>query len=389
MPSVPHRSRLLARFTFLCLGASAASLSAQVPTADQREHAAALGAHHICSGLFVVGRDYRRTPEEVLAQDVARFPAFLWQDDFRYTVDRERHMVTVAGQGIPPRSARYHDDQGCTILPRGEEDVYYTPVHVARDVPDAATTPWPMGDLNAVGPIPAEVDEPALDEALDWGMAQPDQNTRAIVVASRGKIIAERYAPGFTKDTPQISWSMGKSITAALIGVLVRQGHFHWTDPAPVAEWHAPRDPRGAITIAQLMRMSSGLDFKNYGLNGPESYTPANEHFLIYFGAPHVFQHAVNQPLAFPPDEEWRYKNSDPLTLGMIVRRTVEERGENYLTFPQRHLFDRIGARNYVLETDAYGNFIMTGYDFGSARGFGRYFNELVGRVLQAVRSER
>ncbi len=68
---------------------------AQVPTAEQREHAAALGAHHICSGVFVVGRDYRRPPDEVLARDLARFRPFLWQEDFAYTVDRDADVVTV------------------------------------------------------------------------------------------------------------------------------------------------------------------------------------------------------------------------------------------------------------------------------------------------------
>ena len=73
------------------------------------------------------------------------------------------------------------------------------------------------------------------------------------------------------------------------------------------------------------------------------------------------------------PDAAFRYRNSDPLTLGRIVRQTVEAAGEEYLTFPQRALFDRIGARNYVLETDAWGNFIMTGYDYGSAWDWARF----------------
>ena len=346
---------------------------AQTPTAEQREHAAALGAHHICSGVFVVGRDYQRSPAKVLARDLARFRPFLWQEGFAYTVDRDAQVVTVTGRGIPPRKAKYNDDQGCTILPPGEDDVYFTPVNVSSTLPSGSTQDWPLGDRNAVGPIPSEVNEEALNRALDWAMAQSEQNTRAIVIVYKGKVLGERYAPGFTKDTPQISWSMGKSITSALIGVLVQQGHFHWNDAAPVSEWSKPGDPRSQITIAHLLRMSSGLDFKNYGLRGPESYSPENEHFLIYFDAPHIFRHAVNQPPAFEPDVEWRYKNSDPLTLGKIVRETVEGRGENYLTFPQRHLFDKIGARNYVLETDAYGNFIMTGYDFGSGRDWARF----------------
>jgi CubicO group peptidase (beta-lactamase class C family) len=93
----------------------------------------------------------------------------------------------------------------------------------------------------------------------------------------------------------------------------------------------------------------------------------------IYFDGLNVFEHAVNQPPEIPPNTQWRYRNSDPLILGRIIRETVEARGENYLTFPQRALFDRIGARNFILETDAWGNFIMTGYDYGSARDWARF----------------
>jgi CubicO group peptidase (beta-lactamase class C family) len=304
---------------------------------------------------------------------VVPFPHFQWQSDFQYTVDEATGLVTVQGEGIPARSARYTGDQGCTILPRGLSDVSFIPSDVHTVLGDPETEAWPMGDLNARAPRLPERNQATLDVALDRGASVPGQNTRAIVVVHQGKIIGERYAPGFTRNTPQISWSMGKSITAALVGVLVQQGHFTVNDVAPVAEWQAEGDPRNAITVAHLLRMSSGLDFRNNGLTGPESYSPANEHFSIYFDALDVFEHAVNQPLDLRPNSQWRYRNSDPLTLGRIIRETVEGRGEGYHEFPQRHLFDKIGARNFVLETDTYGNFIMTGYDFGSARDWARF----------------
>jgi CubicO group peptidase (beta-lactamase class C family) len=234
-----------------------------------------------------------------------------------------------------------------------------------------------MGDAGATTPVPEGVDPTAIQAALDWGMAQKEHNTRAIVLVYRGKIVGERYAPGWTKDTPQISWSQGKSITAALIGVLAQQGRLRVDDPAPVKEWQGKDDPRRQIRIRDLLRMSSGLDFANLGLSGPASFSRENEHMRIYFDGLNVLEHAVNQPLEIPPNTKWRYRNSDPLTLGKIIRDTVESRGgrriENYLTFPQKALFDVIGARNFVLETDAWGNFIMTGYDYGSARDWARF----------------
>jgi len=330
-----------------------------------------MGAHHLCSGVFVVGRDYQRNPEQVFAEDIESFPAFNWQDDFEYAVDMNAKTASVWAQDVTRRTAKYNGDQGCSILARGETDVHYEPVPVPRNLPDPGTQAWPTGDMGAYGSFP-EVNQASLDSTFEWAMEQ-GQNTRALVVAYRGQVIGERYAPGFTKNTPQISWSQGKSITAALIGILVQQGHFTVDDPAPVLEWRGADDPRNEIKIKHLMRMSSGLDFLNLGLGQPNSWTDENEHFLIYFDAPNVFEHAIDQPMDIPQDSMFRYRNSDPLALGRIVRQTVEAMGEDYLTFPQRVLFDRIGARDYVLETDPYGNFIMTGYDFGSAWSWLRF----------------
>lgn len=333
------------------------------------ESRAAIGAHHICSGLWVVGRVTKRTADEIIAQDIAPFRDFSWDPKFTYSVDSTRKSVTVRGPGIAARLAVYNGDQGCSILPRGETAIHFKPVAVARHLPDASTTAWPMGDANAVAPPNAGV-----TAALDWGFQQTDQNTRAIVVVHHGKIAGERYAPGWTKDTPQISWSAGKSITAALVGIVVQRGQLTVDEVAPIKEWHASKeDPRGEIRVRDLLRMSSGLDFANLGLNGPDSFTTDNKHMRIYFDGLNVFEHAVNQPQEIKPNTQYRYRNSDPLTLGRIVKEKVEARGESYLTFPQRALFDKIGARNFVLETDAWGNFIMTGFDYGSARDWARF----------------
>ena len=337
------------------------------------ESRAAIGAHHLCSGLWVVGSVYKRTAEEVLAQDIAPFKDFSWDSSFKYSVDTTRRAVSVSGPNFPARTAVYNDDQGCAILPRGDQRIHFKPVHVPRNLPPSSTQAWPMGDKDAVSPTPPGVDGSAVSAALDWAMAQSEHRTRAIVVVYRGKIIGERYRPGWTKDTPQASWSEGKSITAALVGILVREGQLHVDDAAPVKEWQASGDPRHEIRVRDLLHMSSGLDFKNLGLQGPESYTRENKHMRVYFDGLNVFEHAVNQPLEVPPNTRWRYQNSDPLTLGRIVRQIVEARGEEYLTFPQRELFDRIGARHFVLETDAWGNFVMTGFDYGSARDWARF----------------
>ena len=362
-------------------GTAAAQVTSAGPTsptlADSLAtwYALGLNAHHLCAGLWVVGRDYRRNAETVIAEDIARYPAFKWEADFSYAVDSAAHTVTLTDPRVGSRKARYTGDQGCSILPAEAPDVFFEPTALRSALPDAATQDWPLGDRNAMGTF-AEANGAALEATLDWaftdaGLRRP-QHTRGIVAVYRGKIVAERYAPGFGPRTPQISWSMGKSIAATLIGVLVQDGLLTLDQPAPVPEWQEARDPRRAIRIRDLLNMSSGLDFNNFGLDPRSSYSADNEHFRIYFDAVPVGAHAVNQPLRFPPGTVWRYRNSDPLTLMYIARRAVEGKGDDFVTFPQRRLFDRIGARSFVLETDAWGDFIITGYDYGSTRDWAR-----------------
>jgi len=362
------------------LAASAAAAQTQPERRSLQDslatwYALGINAHHLCAGLWVVGRDHPRLPDAVIAEDISRFPAFRWEAGFRYAVDSANSTVTVTAPGTGSRSARYNGDQGCAILPAGARHVFFEPKPVARRLPAATAQDWPTGDRDAVGRF-ADIPAARLDSILDWAFndaaLRRAQNTRGIVAVHRGRIIAERYAPGWGPYTPQISWSMGKSIAATLIGVLVQQGRLRLDQPAPVPAWQGARDPRRSIKVADLLRMSSGLDFDNFGLNPESSYNAANEHFRIYFDAVDVFAHSVNQPLRFEPGSVWRYRNSDPLTLMALARASVESSGEDWLSFPQRELFDRIGARSFVLETDAWGNFIITGFDYGGTRDWAR-----------------
>src|SRR3954454_1347849 len=329
----------------------------------------------ICSAIHVAGRE----PRAFIASDLVRPDEGIvlpWEA-IDLALDDEQRTVTLTAPSGVSRTARYHGDQGSTILPLGHDEVYFTPVPVTPDLPPAETTPWPMGDLLPDQPLPAGVDGAALAAALDLALDDDrwptPQHTRALVVCHGGPLIAERYAPSFGPQTRQICWSAGKSITAALIGILVRQGAFGVDDPAPIAEWHGPGDPRAAITIRNLLNMSSGLRFARGGEGPAVRWTNHDDHMRIYTAPIDVFRHAIDRPLADAPNTIWRYRNCDPLSLGLIIRRTVEARGEDYLSFPQRALFDRIGIRRMVLEPDPWGNFIMTGFEYGVARDWARF----------------
>lgn len=337
---------------------------------ERLNHALALNAKLLCSGVFVVGRE----PEEFIANNLQETEWFDW-DAVDLTIDRQSPSVTLAARGIS-RTAVYNVRQGCTIVPRGATGLYFTPVDFRPNLPDRDTTPWPVGDLEPEAPPPSvdhDALEAAFDRALDDATLPAPQMTRALVVVHGGRVVGERYAAGMGPRTRHVSWSSGKSITAALIGILVGEGVFSVDDPAPVAEWQAPGDPRRAITIADLLRMSSGLKFVRH-LQGTSRYLSAsNDHNMVYHGAIDVFRHSIERPLEHPPNTVWRYHNCDTLTLGALVRRTVEERGEEYLTYPQRALFDKIGIRDHILEVDPWGNFVMTGFDYGIGRDWARF----------------
>ncbi len=340
---------------------------------QRAEYSLAMYAKLLCSGVFVVGRD----ADEFIRNDLDRagqgFPD--WKD-IDVAIDRNAKRVTLKMSGIPPRTAVFHGDQGCVLLPRGKTEVSFEPVRLTSALPEAMTTKWPMGDLVDAGQFPSQVDRDALSAALDFafddGRQTVPQKTRALVVVHKGQIVAERYAPGFGKDTRHICWSMGKSITSALIGILVGDGHFTVDDPAPIPAWRDPADPRSKITIGHLLHMSGGLKFDRPA-DVAAMFTDRDHHRRVYFGAVDVFDYCTEREVEFPPDTVWRYRNCDPLSLGMIIRQTVLARGEEYLSFPQRALFERIGIRNMVLEVDPHGNFIMTGFEYGTARDWARF----------------
>jgi CubicO group peptidase (beta-lactamase class C family) len=346
--------------------------NSEVHVSEQVDYSLAFATKLLASGIFVGGRD----PQHFIDNDL-HAPYGFDPQDLDVDIDRAEGRVTLTLPNGHSRTAVFNPGLGCTLIPRGESSIFFEPVKVEVSLPEADSVEWPMGNLNAThtpGTVNRTELEAALDDAFDDNAHDQPQRARAMVVLHKGRIVGERYAPGFNQDSKLVSWSMGKSITSALIGILMGDGHFEIDDPAPVAPWREPGDPRGDITMTHLLRMSSGLKFERIEDDAdPAHFTSENDHNYIYFGAVNVFEHSISRPQEFPPDTVWRYRNCDPLTLGMIVKQTVEARGEEYLAYPQRALFDRIGIRDIVLEPDPWGNFVNTGFDHGTARDWARF----------------
>src|SRR5439155_18112923 len=149
----------------------------------------------------------------------------------------------------PPRTAVYNESQGCTMIPAGEDRVFFNPVAVRPNLPPAEETPWPMGDA-ADRKKPVGINVTKVATALDSAFKNnnPEKGERGWVVLHDGVIVGERYANGYGKSTRNLGFSAGKSVLATLVGILVGDGYLKVDDRAPISEWKSP-DPRSLITI--------------------------------------------------------------------------------------------------------------------------------------------
>jgi CubicO group peptidase (beta-lactamase class C family) len=238
------------------------------------------------------------------------------------------------------------------------------------------TASWPHAQLDA------RVDRAALERLLDDAFTEPEPDdlgrTNAVVIVQRGAIVAERYRRDVDPDRAFISWSMAKSITSALIGILVRQGRLDVSQPIPVKEW-GTGDPRRRITIDQLLRMTDGLRFREAEHLGDGSvrYYPEHESDVIpmLFGAgkDDVAGFAATLPYQVEPEQRWNYNSGASNLLSRLVRETVGGGEAEMRAFMHRELFDRIGMKTADPRFDAAGNFIGSSTCYCSARDFARF----------------
>jgi len=339
---------------------------------DPLAHHAAGYAKVMCSAVFMTG-----LAPDFAAENVGFFtaPYGVRAKLGKPAIDRADRAVHVTLPDGVTRTAKYLGSQGCVTLPIGESAVNFTPIDVQSRLPDPSTQPWPMGDVLPQEPLPAEIDAGKLKAAVNAAFQPAQGLTAAFVVTWKGRLVAERYGEGITAQTPLEGWSMGKSLTATLFGILVKDGIYDLNQPAPIPEWQTPQDPRAKIRIADILHMSSGLRIiapqdPDYDPSGPYP-----DHVYLYTGGVDSFHYAATRPLQWPPNTIGRYRNTDPVLISYLIRLAVERRGEEYLSFPQRALFDKLGIRTMVIETDPFGNFLGQGYEVGSGRDWARLGN--------------
>ena len=179
-----------------------------------------------------------------------------------------------------------------------------------------------------------------------------------------GRVIAERYAPGYGLATAIAGNSATKSVVSALVGILVREGRIAVHQPAPVAAWRNPGDSRHAITIDQLLRMTAGFSTDERGFPPPAT--------RMWFLEPDVAEFAAHRSIVAVPGSTWNYSNANYELLSRILRDSVGGPAE-VLQFAQRELFAPLGMHSVTLEFDATGTPMGSKFMFASARDWARF----------------
>lgn len=231
-----------------------------------------------------------------------------------------------------------------------------------------SSTPWPT-QAWAVGEL-HDHDRVGFDGLIAEAFAAKETaalgRTDAVLVVQGGRIAFERYGDGFDAARTHHSWSMAKSITQALVGMLVMDGKLDIAARADVPAWRG--DGREAITLDQLLRMSSGLKFiEDYAPGGGPSDVIA---MLYNEGKADVAAYAAAQPLLHEPGTHWSYASG---TTNIVSRIGARALGGDFRAFMRERLLAPLGITSAIPKFDRAGTFIGSSYCFMSARDFARF----------------
>ena len=306
-----------------------------------------------CSCAFIEGR----TKENITKEELGSFPLSLGSIEINY----KDSSVTGTVLGMARRKAIYRKGLGCTLINDLSEDEVRSQRFQVPTPPVVEDTLWNKTDSTGVDPA-------KLGEAIKTIFAHQYNKkpvlTRALLIVHNNQIVAEQYAPGYNKNSMFLGWSMAKSVTGALIGILVKQGKLSVTEPAPVALWQNTKDGRQNITIGNLLQQTSGLDFK-------EDYTSYSSATNMLFNRGNMAAFTESRPLKVKPGSEFYYSSGNSNVLSGIIRQTVGE--EHYHAFPYEQLFYKLGMYHTLMEPDASGTYVGSSYIWASARDYARF----------------
>jgi CubicO group peptidase (beta-lactamase class C family) len=305
----------------------------------------------VCSNVFLAARD----PKEVLSVDV-QAPGISILKLMRVSVDREHGVVRAGFLGfIGDGLAVARPGRGCTVVPDGKLDTLAaTPAPTAyppRPSVDPLVPPlWPDGT--------GVETKPAIDQVLE-NAALAGPGARAIVVVDHGHIVGERYAPGFSAATPLLGWSMTKTVTAGVIGMLIKDGKLSLDQ----AGFWPGTDGREKIRLSDLLAMSSGLEWN-------EAYGAVSDVTSMLYLQPDMAAFARSPILAHPPGEAWLYSSGTAVILARIAQ---DAQPQDLASFINARLFGPLGMNTATIEADEHGSLVGSSYMYATARDWARY----------------
>ena len=311
----------------------------------------------VCSATFIAERDYA----SIQQYDLSFGPIHLAKN----TINFETKSVESSVYGLVKRKAVYIPGYGCTLLPQTREiKNINTPQSEAIEFSDSEY--WPEGERmrdTLFSDIRNDKLNQAIQNAFTSKYREGGLMTSGVVVVYNGELIAEKYAEGFDKKTPVLGWSMTKSIINALIGILVKEEKMDLDHPVDYEEWK--NDNRQSITLHQLLQMSSGLDWN-------EEYGTLSDVTKMLYLVPDIPSFADDPKLRERPGGEWYYSSGTSNIISGIIRNQFESH-KDYLEFPRKALFNKIGMHSAVMELDPSGNFIGSSYCHATPRDWAKF----------------
>lgn len=314
-------------------------------------------AKNLCSGIFISGRD-KLDIEEL---DLDFMP-------IKFT----KNFVDINDKSVISRflwgssKAIYREGYGVTLIKDVNEkdikdDIFPTEIFpkYSRD-----TISWPMGDvLNDT--ITGVYNIGKLESIANDLVYEKKYNGTAFafVVVKDGSLLVERYMEGLDKDTRLLSWSMAKSVTNALSGILALEERLDIYKPTGIEEWQFDR--RKNITWNDLMQMQSGLEWN-------EDYGSRSDVNVMLHCKGDMAKFAINKNLEDSIGFRWYYSSGSANIVSYLIKNEFESIND-YYSFVYKKLFYRIGITDAIFEVDPTGTMIGSSYVYATARDYARF----------------
>lgn len=314
-------------------------------------------AKNVCTCTFEAGRDQH----SIESGDNDIDPVYYAKN----RIDKEEKSVTSTVFGLKKRKAVYREGIGCVLVP---EEIHQSKSSTNKPNRKYAVnvSPYPYGNGKQKDTVFDNINYDnltlAVNNAFDIN-EEEIKRTRAVVVIYKDQIIVEKYAEGFTKETKLLGWSMTKSITSAIFGILEKQGKITINQANLFPEWG--NDKRSKITLDNLLRMNSGLAWL-------EDYNTMSDVTKMLFLEEDMTRVQLDKPSIGAPDNSWNYSSGTTNLLSGFIRNQFKTHQE-YLDFWYTELIDKIGMNSMLIETDLSGNYVGSSYGWATPRDWAKF----------------